>query len=42
MNIYVLPRGKADEFKNLCESIRLRPNITDRFTRHKPLALAVG
>ena len=30
MNIYVLPRGKADEFKSLCESIRLRPNITDK------------
>ena len=29
MNIYVLPRGKADEFKSLCESIRLKPNITD-------------
>ena len=34
MNIYVLPRGKADEFKNLCESISLRPNITDKqFTK---------
>ena len=30
MTIYVLPRGKADEFKSLCESIRLRPNITDK------------
>ena len=30
MNIYVLPRGKADEFKSLCESIRLKPNITDK------------
>lgn len=30
MNVYVLPKGKAEEFIKLCRSVRLKDGVTDK------------
>ena len=30
MNVYVLPKGKAEEFSKLCRSVKLKDGVTDK------------
>lgn len=30
MNVYVLPKGKAEEFIKLCRSVKLKEDVTDK------------